>query len=317
MRFMQALQWNNTSLQLNQVQRPTLAPDEALIRITLAGVCNTDLEIIRGYYPFQGTLGHEFVGIVEEANNKSIIGRRVVCDINLACHHCSMCLQSQPHHCVNRHTLGINSKDGAFAEFISMPVTNLVFIPDTLDDENAVFAEPLAAALEIIEQVDFSNIKELAIIGDGKLGLLIALCLNAHQLHVHLIGRHPENFALLKEPGINFTTFLPNKKFPVVVEASGNPQGFDEALSLTQAKGTLVLKSTYADKLSFNPANLVVNEITLLGSRCGPMEKAIELMDKQHIQPKCLIEDSFSLAEGIEAITKAQQKGILKVLIRP
>lgn len=317
MTTMQALQWDGSSLQLNQIERPIIESNEALIKVDHAGICNTDLEIIRGYYPFQGTLGHEFVGTVVDAADSSLIAQRVVCDINLACQHCSMCHAGHPHHCLNRETIGISSKDGAFAEYLSAPLANLVPVPDTLSDQQAVFAEPLAAALEIFEQVDFTGIEEVAVIGDGKLGLLIVMCLNSQGLKVSLIGHHQERYELLNAPQVKFFTSAPTRTFPIVVEATGNSGGFQDALKLTQAKGTLILKSTYADSFTFNPATLVINEITLLGSRCGPMDKAIALMSKGVISPQCLIEGTFSLAEGLHAVEQARQKGCLKILIKP
>jgi threonine dehydrogenase-like Zn-dependent dehydrogenase len=317
MSTMLALQWDGHSLQLNQVEIPAYQTDEALIKVESAGICNTDLEIIRGYYPFQGTLGHEFVGTIQDADDLTLIGKRVVSDINFACHHCSMCLAGNPHHCLNRKTLGINSKDGAFAEYLTAPISNLVFIPDSLSNDKAVFAEPLAAALEILEQIDFSAISEVAVLGDGKLGLLITMCLCSQGLKTTLIGHHQERYALVSDPKLEFLSSAPEKKYPVVIEATGSSNGFQTALNLTQAKGTLVLKSTYADGFEFNPAALVVNEITLLGSRCGPMEKAIDLMANSHIAPERLIENTFNLEEGREAVAKAQQKGVLKVTIKP
>lgn len=317
MSTIQALQWDGASLRISQVARPVPANDEVLIKVNCAGICNTDLEIIRGYYPFQGTLGHEFIGTITRADDSSLINQRVVCDINFACKHCPMCLKGYPHHCLNRKTLGINNRDGAFAEYLIAPISNLVFVPDTLPDKQAVFAEPLAAALEIFEQVDFSEIEEVAVIGDGKLGLLIAMAFTSSGLKVTLIGHHRERAELLQDPLLEFFTSIPDKKFPVVVEATGNPLGFKDALNITMAKGSLILKSTYAESLTFNPATLVVNEITLLGSRCGPMDKAIELLSKGIISPQRLVEHSYSLEQGVEALEKASERGVLKVLIKP
>lgn len=317
MATMRALQWDGNSLQIKQIERPTSNADEVLIKVERAGVCNTDLEITRGYYPFKGTLGHEFIGTIVRADDNTLIDQRVVCDINFSCGQCSFCHIGHPHHCLNRETLGINARDGAFAEFLSAPTSNLVFVPDSLSDKQAVFAEPLAAALEILEQVDFSGIDEVAVLGDGKLGLLIVMALSSAGLKVSLIGHHRKRYELLEDPQVEFFSSLPDKKFPVVVEATGNPQGFNDALNLTMARGKLVLKSTYAESLTFNPATLVVNEITLLGSRCGPMDKAIELLSKGLISPQRLVEYSYSLEQGIEAIEKANEKGVLKVLIRP
>lgn len=312
---MQALQWDGTSLAVNNIQIPQPASGEALVRVLQAGICNTDLEIIRGYYPFNGTLGHEFVGVVEQAADESLVGKRVVADINNSCHTCAMCQIGQPHHCLKRSALGIKGKDGAFAEYLTAPVENLVLVPDTLGNNKAVFAEPLAAALEIQEQVSFSPHEGVAVIGDGKLGLLIVLSLLQAGLEVTLVGHHPERGKLLDNDGLVFCSSAPRKKFPVVIEATGNPSGFETALQLTAARGTMVLKSTYKAPLKFNPGPLVVNEITLIGSRCGPMDKAIDLLASGAVNPACLIQDTIALPGGLEAIARASAKGSMKVLI--
>jgi threonine dehydrogenase-like Zn-dependent dehydrogenase len=228
-----------------------------------------------------------------------------------------MCQKDHPHHCLNRKTLGIHTCDGAFAEYLCAPISNLTFVPEELPDEDAVFAEPLSAALEILEQYNFSEIKDAAVIGDGKLGLLIAMCLSSQGINVSLIGHHPEKYSRLNNSQIHFFTSPPKQKFPLVIEATGNPAGFNDALMMTQAKGCLVLKSTYTDSFEFNPAVLVVNEITLLGSRCGPMDKAVALMDSHLISPRCLIDETFSLKNGLQAIEEASKKGVLKVLVKP
>jgi len=315
MKTMKALQWNGDSLALNTVAKPIAKPGEVLVRLTRAGICNTDLEIIRGYYPFSGTLGHEFVGIVDEAANPSLIGKRVVSDINSSCHHCAMCQAGMPHHCVNRSALGINGRDGAFAEFLTTPEENLVIVPDTLEDNLAVYAEPLAAALEIQEQVNFSRHEGVLVIGDGKLGLLITMSLAQAGLEVTLLGHHPHRLELLGLDNISFCSSAPDLKYPVVIEATGNPSGFATAVQLTAPRGTLVLKSTYKGNLEFNPAPLVVNEITLLGSRCGPMDKAVALLADGAINPAGLTEETFPLTRAPQAIARANKKGTLKVLL--
>lgn len=315
MKTMQALQWDGRLLRLNTVPVPEPAPGEVLVRLSKAGICNTDLEIMRGYYPFEGTLGHEFVGIVEQAEDSALIGKRVVADINNSCHQCDMCLAGNPHHCLNRSALGIKDKDGAFAQYLTTPLENLVVVPDSLDDEAAVFAEPLAAALEIQEQVAFSAEDNVAVIGDGKLGLLITLSLLQAGLKVTLLGHHPERVELLDMDGLEFCSTAPDQKYSVVIEATGSPSGFETAMQLTAPRGTLVLKSTYAAPLSFNPGPLVVNEITLLGSRCGPMDKAIALMASGDIKPTRLIQETFEFEKGLEGLARAKQKGCLKILL--
>lgn len=313
--FMKALQWNGTQLELGEVPLPEPAEGEALVRLTRAGICNTDLEIMAGYYPFNGTLGHEFVGVVEQARDTSLVGKRVVADINSSCHDCLMCNAGKPHHCLNRSALGIKGKDGAFAEFLSTPMENLVLVPDSLEDDQAVFAEPLAAALEIQEQVDFSDGREAAVIGDGKLGLLICYSLAANGIPTTLIGHHPERKTLLDLHGIQFLDTSPDRQFPVVIEATGSPSGFDDALSLTSPRGTLVLKSTYKAPLTFNAGPIVVNELTIIGSRCGPMDKAIDIMASGKVNPQPLVDGIYPLADGVSAISKAKEKGSLKILL--
>jgi len=315
MKTMQALQWKNQQLQVNEVPVPVPAPGEALIRVIKAGICNTDLEIIRGYYPFSGTLGHEFVGEVVEAPHNKFVGKRVVSDINASCHQCRLCLAGHPHHCLNRSALGIKARDGAFAEYLTMPTHNLVGLPDKVTDNQAAFAEPLAAALEIQEQIPFKQSDPVAVIGDGKLGLLIAASLAEARLKVTLIGHHPERADILPYPVDNYVSTLPDSQFQVVVEATGSPVGFADAMALTSPRGTLVLKSTYKAPLEFNPSPLVVNEITLIGSRCGPMDKAVDVMASQALDPARLVQAEYPLNQGVEAIQRAGSPGTLKVLL--
>lgn len=315
MNTMKALQWDGVDLRLNEVPLPPREAGECLLKILSAGICNTDLEILQGYHQFHGTLGHEFVAMVEASDDEVLTGETVVCDINCACYECPTCSSGRPHHCPNRVTLGINGKDGAFAEFINVPRRNLVPLPESLSHDSAVFAEPVAAALEILEQVTYAPGDEVAVIGDGKLGLLITMCLVVNGLDVTLIGRHPEKLSLLEGFPVRFYETAPAGKYPLVIEASGNSSGFDTAISLTAAQGTLVLKSTYANGFEFNPAPVVVNEITVIGSRCGPMDKAVALLASGQIKPERLIEKRYPLSESVAAINYAKRKGVLKVLL--
>ena len=312
---MKALQWDGAVLQVNEIKAPERSREEALLRVIRAGICNTDLEILRGYHNFHGTPGHEFVGIIEDSEDRSTIGRRVVCDINCACHICPICVSGTPHHCPNRVTIGINGKDGAFAEYLTAPVRNLVPLPESLPLDIAVFAEPVAAALEILEQVTCQPCDAVAIIGDGKLGLLIAMCLVINGLDVHPIGHHAERLTVLEGYPVRFYAAPPDRKFRLVVEATGHDSGFSTAMTMIAPRGTLVLKSTCAHGFNFNPAPLVVNEITLLGSRCGPMDKAVALLASGKIHPERLVARSFPLADAVKAIDHARRKGVLKVLI--
>ena len=315
MKTMQALQWDGSELRLNQVQLPQRQVDECLLKVVSAGICNTDLEILQGYHRFHGTLGHEFVAVVEDSDDRNLIGQAVVCDINCACNDCPACSSGKPHHCPHRVTLGINGKDGAFAEYINVPRRNLLLLPASLSLERAVFAEPVAAALEILEQVSCGPGDEVAVIGDGKLGILITMCLTINGLDVTLIGHHPEKLSILEGFPVHFYEVPPGKKFPLVIEASGNSNGFETAVSMTTPQGSLVLKSTYANGFEFNPAPIVVNEITLIGSRCGPMTKAVELLGSGRIKPERLIEKRYPLNQGVAAINDAKRKGVLKVLL--
>jgi len=317
MSTMQALQWDGKQLAVHEVPVPVPAKGEALVRVTRAGICNTDLEIIRGYYPFSGTLGHEFTGVVTEAEDSGLVGQRIVADINHACGACAQCLAGHPHHCQHRTALGIKGRDGAFAEYLVTPVANLVAVPDQVTDAQAVFAEPLAAALEIQEQLNFSTVAETAVIGDGKLGLLIALSLARSGIQVTLVGHHCERAALPGFAGITYLDTKPDRQFPLVVEATGSPQGFAEAVQLTAPRGTLVLKSTYKDALTFNAGPVVVNELTLIGSRCGPMDRAMAMMAAGRIDPSVLVTETFPLNEGVAAVARAGTQGTLKVLLSP
>ena len=316
MSTMQALQWDGKDLAVRQIDIPDRKQGEARIKVLRAGICNTDLEILRGYHAFQGTLGHEFVGIVEACDNLGLVGCKVVSDINCACHACNICTSGNPHHCQNRVTVGIRGKDGVFAEYINLPERNLVPIRNDLPLELAVFAEPVAAALEILEQVDCRNAGECAVVGDGKLGLLVCMCLADAGVEVSLIGHHPERHALLDEFRVSFHSMPPVKLFPVVVEASGHKSGFTTALQLTRPQGTLVLKSTIADDVNFDTTPIVVNELTLVGSRCGPMDKAVRLLESGRIAPQRLVDRITGLPDAVDAVRHAGTKGVLKVILQ-
>lgn len=314
---MKALQWNGQEASVEQLNRPQPKKDEALVRVTCAGVCNTDIEITRGYLDFKGTLGHEFVGVVEETSDSSWVGKRIVCDINCACQTCQVCLAGDPHHCPHRSTVGIFKKDGAFAEYINVPIANLLPVPDSVSDEQAVFTEPLAAALEIQEQLDLKKDQPICVLGDGKLGLLIAMSLAAHDFSVTLIGHHKERESRLGGLPLTYSEMPPNHLFSTVIEATGNPQGFETAIKLTQPRGTIVLKSTYANGFHFDPTLIVVNEIRVQGSRCGPFDKALSLLKSAKLDPSLLIDHRYSLSDGPQALKQATTKGTLKVLIHP
>lgn len=320
---MKALRVDKKKLAVKEIEKPGRG-EEALVRVHLSGICNTDLEIARGYAGFKGTLGHEFVGVVEESPGDKLLGQRVVGEINAGCGHCELCAAGDPRHCRGRTVLGIVGRDGAHAEFLRLPLINLLPVPDKVLDEHAVFAEPLAAACGIMERVAIQPESRVAIIGDGKLGLLCAQALSLSGASVLLIGKHPEKLRIAERRGIETTTAKAatkrKREFDVVVEASGSPSGFVGALELLQPRGTLVLKSTFQGLGKINEidqARLVVDEISIIGSRCGRMEPALDLLKKGAIEIDSLISEEYPLARGVYAMERAARKGILKVFLRP
>jgi threonine dehydrogenase-like Zn-dependent dehydrogenase len=316
---MKALRFENGELRLAEVDPPNRA-DEALVRVTLAGICNTDLEIVRGYANFSGTLGHEFVGVVEASPEKSQIGHRVAGEINVGCGNCELCRQGDPRHCLNRTVPGIHSRDGAFAEFLSLPPQNLRVVPDGVSDRQAVFTEPLAAACEILDQVEINAAHRTAIIGDGKLGQLIARVLATTGCDSILIGKHADKLELAAKAGIktvelNKLKIDPARRFDFVVEASGAASGLQLALDLVKPRGTVILKSTFQGKVELDAWRIVVNEISLIGSRCGRFEKALKLLENGKVNVEDLIAGEFKLSDGVAAMAAAQTKGTLKILL--
>ena len=303
------------SLQVVTLPEPD-CENEALIRVSLAGICNTDIEIVKGYMDFSGVPGHEFVGTVERAPDSKWIGKRVVGEINAGCGICPICKKGDPRHCKDRSTLGIFNRSGAFAEFLSLPQSNLWKVPEGVPDEAAVFVEPLAAACQIVEQVDVKN-RNTLILGDGKLAQLIARVLPLFGARCTVVGKHMSKLQKLPAP-VDFmllSDFIIEKKYDLVVEASGNPEGFSMAIQCTKPRGTIVLKSTYSSSFAFNPASIVIDEIQLIGSRCGRFEPAIELLRKKRIDPIPLITHRLSLGRAVEAFEKAQEPESLKVML--
>jgi threonine dehydrogenase-like Zn-dependent dehydrogenase len=320
---MKALRIEKKKLAVKEVARPERG-DEALVRVHLSGICNTDLEIARGYADFKGTIGHEFVGVVEESPGDELLGQRVVGEINAGCGKCELCAAGDPRHCASRTVLGIVGRDGAHAEFLRLPLTNLLPVPDMVVDEHAVFAEPLAAACGIMERVAIKPESRVAVIGDGKLGLLCAQAIALSGASVFLIGKHAEKLRIAERRGIE--TAAPKagakrkREFDVVVEASGSPSGFVGALELLRPRGTLVLKSTFQGpgKIDeIDQARLVVDEITIMGSRCGRLQPALDLLKKGAIDIDSLISEEYPLAQAVYAMERAASKGVLKVFLRP
>ena len=300
--------------------KPVPKEGEALIRVTHAGICNTDVEITKGYMGFKGICGHEFLGIVEETNSKdkTLIGKRVTGEINLGCGKCPDCFNNMQRHCQNRQTLGIYKKDGIFAEYVTLPLENVVEIPDTIPVGDAVLIEPLAAALEILEQIHIKPADKIAVLGDGKLGLLISLVLSTTPADLITIGKHENKLSILNQQGIK-TKFLKDtseaKYYDIVVDATGSADGFEKAVSLVKPRGILVLKSTVAAEKPMNLAPIVIDEITVVGSRCGQFRPALRLLEKKVLDLKPLISKTFNFDNAKEAFEYAQQKGVLKVIL--
>jgi threonine dehydrogenase-like Zn-dependent dehydrogenase len=317
---MKALRFAGGRLSLDDVPPPA-AEGEALIRVTKSGICNTDIEITRGYAGFEGTIGHEFVGVVEQSGRAELVGRRVVGEINAGCGRCPLCLAGDPRHCSERTVLGIKGRDGAHAEFLRLPDANLVEVPETVSDEQAVFAEPLAAAYGITEQVDVQPETRVAVVGDGKLGILCALTLGLRSNKVTLIGRHASKLRIAERQGIEslFASEVGkiSSVFDVVVEASGSESGFATALDLVRPKGKIVLKSTFQGKPAWEAWRVVVDEITIVGSRCGRFEPAVRILAEGKIDVTPMISTDLPLSRGVEAIAEAQSKGVMKVLLTP
>jgi alcohol dehydrogenase len=306
-------------LALREVARPQRAPGEALIQVLLAGICGTDREILKGYSVFRGIPGHEFVGRVVECDDPSWIGQRVVGEINLACGRCDWCAKGLGRHCPHRTVLGIVNRDGVFAEFLTLPVANLHRVPDEVSDQAATFVEPLAAAAEILEQMPLAPGTRVAILGDGRLGLLTAQVLKQAGAQVTLIGRHGWKLDLARGWGVRVLSEgdeeLTPSSFPLTVDATGSPRGLDEALRLVAPRGTVVMKSTFHAAPHFDATKLVVDEVTLLGSRCGVFPPALELLRHGHVTVHHLISRIFPLEQGIDAFEYLERTSALKVLL--
>lgn len=303
----------------SDIPTPEPGPGEALIRVRLAGICGTDLEMVKGYYPFRGILGHEFVGEVVQADDPAWVGRRVVGEINIVCHTCALCRMGYPRHCENRTVLGILGKDGAFAEYLTLPLENLHAVPDGLTDEQAVFTEPLAAALEILDQVHIRPTDRVLLIGAGRLGQLIARVLRLTGADFGVVVRHEraaQRLALLGIPTFAAEAITAHG-WDVVIEATGNPEGLALAQKALRPRGTLVLKSTYAGTTDVNIARWVVDEIALVGSRCGPFPAALRLLKHGLVDPRDLIDAVYPLEEGETAFAHAGRPGVFKVLLKP
>ena len=317
---MRALRFTDNQLKLDEIPAPE-TESEAVVRVLKSGICNTDLEIARGYAGFSGTIGHEFVGVVEKTFDKSeLVGTRVVGEINAGCGICDLCAKGDSRHCPNRTVLGIHGRDGAHAEFLTLPTVNLLEVPDNVSNEQAVFVEPLAAAYGITEQVEITPETRVAVVGDGKLGLLCAMSLALKTTDIVLIGKHIEKLTIAKSRGIegillNDAAQKLNRCFDVVVEASGSESGFATALDLIKSRGKLVLKSTFQGKANLEMWRVVVDEITVVGSRCGRFAPALQLLANGEIKVEDLISEELPLSRGVEAMRRATEKGVMKIMM--
>jgi len=316
---------------------PKLQPGWALVRVRLAGICNTDVELLHGYYNFRGIPGHEFVGEVEEVEGvspiarKKWLGKRVCGEINISCGAlsrrsiCDFCKRGLKTHCAKRTVLGIIGHPGAYAEYLTLPLENLHVVPDSVTDQHAVFVEPLAAACEILKQVDARSFRSAAVLGDGKLAQLIARVLRTAIPRVVMYGKHEKKLALARQAGIETKRVRGDssdlkrvkENYALLVEATGSPSGLALAQQMTEPRGTLVLKSTFHGAAPVETWPIVVKEINVVGSRCGPFAKAIALLRSGKVDPRPLITRTFHLADAAEAIAFAQRSGVIKVLLKP
>ncbi len=314
---MKALYFDGQVRVTSDYPHPERLRSEALVRVLKAGICNTDLEIVKGYMDFRGVPGHEFVGVVEHAEDGQLIGQRVVGEINCPCGTCKLCLAGRERHCPERTVLGIQGRDGAFAEYLVLPERNLHAVPDEVSDDEAVFVEPLAAAFRILQQVDVRHDDTAIVLGDGKLGLLVAQVINTRADRVVLVGRHEGRLRLAQGFGIetHIEGRLPSIAAHLVIDCTGSPDGLRQAVQMATPEGTVVIKSTVADESCLPMAQAVVDEITLIGSRCGPFEPAIDALRDGTIAVQPLITGKFGLDDGVEAMAEAAQNHAVKIII--
>ncbi len=312
----------NGKVELRETPEPPRPEGFARIRLLTGGICNTDLELQRGYYGFSGTPGHEFVGEVVEADSPALRGKRVVGEINLACTNCAWCRRGLGRHCPHRTVLGIVRHPGAFREFLTLPEHNLHVVPDTVPDELAVFTEPLAAACQILDQVAIPAGSPVAVLGDGKLGLLIGQVLQAHGCRVHQFGRHREKLAIAERRGVTVEVVgdsagetLPEAAYRWVVDSTGSPDGLRAAIRMVEPCGVVIMKSTVHGSVAIDTAPVIVNEVTLVGSRCGRFEPALALLERGAVDVASMIADRLPLTEAPKGFEKAARKGVLKVLL--
>lgn len=317
--YVKALHFDGKNLKCME-DYPKPQTGEALVKVSMAGICGTDLEILQGYMSYEGVLGHEFVGVVVESQNKDIVGKRVVGEINVGCENCDSCKKGMQRHCPNRSVLGILNRDGAFAEYLTLPERNLHVLPDSVTDEQAIFVEPIAAAFEIKEQISLNPGWHVAIVGDGRLSQLIVSVLKTSCSDITCFGKHQKKLDRLAKLGIKTKIGIQSNdkfSFDLVVEATGSNSGFLDSMNLVKPKGIVILKSTIASKENLDLTPAVVNEITLVGSRCGPFRPAIDALATGIISVEGLIDSKYPLENFKEAIDHAKNSNILKVVLVP
>ena len=318
---MKALFFDGLMLHLiDNYKTPSPRENEALIRVLMAGICRTDMEIVKGYKGFKGVPGHEFVGVVEKVNSPyaNLAGKRVVGEINLGCGACELCVRGLEKHCPERAALGITDKDGVFAEYVTLPLKNLWEVPHQLPDEEAVFTEPLAAAFEVLEQVHVKPTEKVLVLGDGKLGLLVALVLFQSGLNLLLAGNHEAKLEIARHCGIKAKRadeLSKKKAYGIVVEATGSAEGIEVALDLVKPRGVIVLKSTIAEEKKMNLTRAVIDEVTIVGSRCGPFPPALAALESRRIVPGPLISAVYPFSDALKAFERAGGKDAVKILL--
>ncbi|NOY10269.1 MAG: alcohol dehydrogenase catalytic domain-containing protein [Spirochaetes bacterium] len=322
---MKAYLFKNGSICVIEKEIPAISKNEALIKIKLSGICNTDIELLKGYYNFTGIPGHEFVGIVEDSYNTKLLGKRVVGEINISCGKCNLCLSGSSKHCPNRKVLGILGWDGSFSEYIKLPVNNLHIVDDSISDEEAVFTEPLAAALEPSQQFLINQNTAVAVLGDGKLGLLSAIGLKCFSSNLTLVGKHENKLDIARKQNVN--AILPDslemqlksgeiKRFDIVIEATGSETGLGFALNMVKPGGIIVIKTTISKSIPVDISRITVNEINIIGSRCGNFNQALYFLKNKMVNVNDMVSNVFSFDNFIEAMQNAQRRGSLKYIIK-
>ena len=314
---MQALVFDGQVTLQEDYPRPSMGPEEAMVAVRMAGVCRTDLEVAKGYMDFRGVMGHEFTGQVIDGPDRWV-GKRVVSEINCVCGKCEMCRAGLSNHCLDRTVLGIDGHDGVFAEFVAVPARNLHEVPDSVSDVEAVMVEPLASAYQIVRQIKFDSGDNVVILGDGRLAQLIVRVLKPLLPHCLLVGKYPRKLEAAEKDGVQTTLvgdFVAASQADVVIDATGHPSGFDLAMRAVRPRGTILLKSTFAAQKGLNLAPLVIKEVHVVGSRCGPFPDALRLLASHEIDVSALISKRMPLRDGVEALSVAGRDGNLKVLI--